>query len=108
MVNINRAGRERWLWAAVIFIIAIASVLCLLGAVSTFPDSGWGFLTWKNMQHGGAFNVLAQPDPDNISRDMHEFLTWWSPGQYLIPGGIAVFTGLKIGWGMAITSIIFT
>ncbi|MVN23435.1 hypothetical protein [Mucilaginibacter arboris] len=108
MVNVNRARTERLLWTAIVATLVIASVSCLSASVSTFPDSGWGFLTWKNMQHGGAFNLLPEPDPDNIAENTYTFLTWWSPGQYLVPGGIAVFTGLKIGWAMAISAIIFT
>lgn len=108
MVNLNRAHAEKLLWMIIMTAIVIASVSCLLASVTTFPDSGWGFLTWKNMQHGGGFNILPEPDPDNIAENTYTFLTWWSPGQYLIPGGIAAFTGIKIGWAMAITSILFT
>ncbi len=108
MVNLNRAATERLLWIAIAAALAIAGVSCLLVSVSTFPDSGWGFLTWKNMLHGGGFNLLPEPDPDNIAKDAYTFLTWWSPGQYLVPGSIASFIGIKIGWGMVLTSIIFT
>ncbi len=108
MVNLNRAATERLLWMAIIAALAIACVSCLLVSVSTFPDSGWGFLSWKNTLHGGGFNLLPEPDPDNLAKDTYTFLTWWSPGQYLVPGGSASFIGQKIGWGMVFTSIIFT
>lgn len=108
MFNVNRALTKHLLWAAIITAIAVVSISTLLVSVSTYPDPGWGFLTWKSIQHGGNFNMLPEPDSDNIAKDTYRFLTWWSPGQYLIPGGIAAFTGLKIGWGMVITSIIFT
>lgn len=108
MVNLNRAATERLLWIAIVAALIIAIVSCLLVSVSTFPDPGWGFLTWKNMLHGGGFNMLPEPDPDNIAKNTYTFLTWWSPGQYLVPGSIASFIGIKIGWGMVLTSIIFT
>lgn len=108
MVNPNRARTERLLRTAIVITLVLASLLCLLLSVSTFPDSGWGFLTWKNMLHGGGFNLLPEPDPDDLAKDTYTFLTWWSPGQYLVPGSIASFTGIKIGWGMAISSILST
>ena len=108
MFNVNRARTERLLWAGVFTALLIAGVSCLWVSVSTFPDPGWGFLTWKNLQQGGGFNLLPEPNPKNIATDTLTFLTWWSPGQYLVPGGIASFIGIKLGWAMAITSILFT
>jgi len=108
MVNLNRARTEQLLWIAIIAALSIACVACAVVSVSTFPDPGWGFLTWKNMQQGGGFNLLPGPDPHNITKDTFKFLTWWSPGQYLFPGSIASFIGIKIGWGMVITTVVFT
>src|SRR5262245_13860499 len=50
------------------------------------PDSINGFLAFRDMLAGGAFNSIASPDPDNIANDVVAFLTLWSPGQYLVPG----------------------
>ena len=78
------------------------------------PDSSTGFLALRSMLQGGAFNYVITPDPANIANDSASFLTWWSPGQYLVPAAfillgadyylaislttlIAIITGV-IGW----------
>src|SRR5262245_27069016 len=50
-----------------------------------FTDSGIGFLALRSMLDGGAFNNITVADPSNIANDLAIFLTWWSPGQYLVP-----------------------
>src|SRR5262245_26864162 len=49
-------------------------------------DSGVGFLALRSMAEGGAFNSITAPDPVNIATDSVYFVSWWSPGQYLVPG----------------------
>ncbi len=44
-----------------------------------------GFLALKNWEAGGAFNYLESVRATDISFTNREFLTWWSPAQYLIP-----------------------
>jgi len=62
-----------------------------------------GMLAWRTLENGGAFNTVTEPDPADISKDRARFLTWWSPGQYLVPG---VFTrlGLRLGSALTITT----
>src|SRR5262245_55844221 len=50
------------------------------------PDVGVGFLAFRDMLVGGPFNGITQPDPANIANDTVTFISWWSPGQYLVPG----------------------
>jgi hypothetical protein len=66
---------------------------------SVYSDSGWGFLALKSWHEGAPFNNLAAPNNENISQDRSYFLTWWSPGQYLIP---ALFLDANRNHGRAI------
>jgi hypothetical protein len=70
-------------------------------------DSGIGFLAFHGMLEGGAFNSFASPDPANIDNDIVTFLTWWSPGQYLVPG-IFIWLGCNYGLALSLTSLIAT
>jgi hypothetical protein len=71
------------------------------------PDSGVGFLVLRNMLEGGAFNTFTGPDPVNIARDGIQFLSWWSPGQYLVPG-IFILLGANYGIALSLTALIAT
>lgn len=51
---------------------------------------------------GGGFNQLIQPDQADIAKNTVKFLTWWTPGQYLIPWGFK-FMGFNTGQAAAIT-----
>src|SRR5262249_7737999 len=67
-------------------------------------DPGFGFLAFRSMLEGGSFNKITAPDPANIAEDVSYFLTWWSPGQYLIPG---TFVWLGTDYGLAISLTTF-
>jgi hypothetical protein len=88
----------------------IALVLCGLFTVgglfyppSLSHDAGWGMQEWRTLAAGGPFNTTVSPDPADISRDQASFVTWWSPGQYLIPGMLTVL-GLRLGTALSITA----
>jgi hypothetical protein len=73
-------------------ILIVLSVLTIVTGVvifihppAIFPDPSWGYQVLKSMQHGGGFNMRINPDHDNIAANYREFLSWWSPGQYLLP-----------------------
>lgn len=62
------------------------------------PDSASGFAVWESRQAGAPWNHLRFPDPADISKDSDAFLTWWSPGQYTVPGW---FKNAGFSWGQA-------
>jgi hypothetical protein len=62
------------------------------------PDSASGFAVWESGQAGAPWNHLRFPDPANLSKDRDTFLTWWSPGQYVVPGW---FKRAGFSWGQA-------
>lgn len=76
----------------------------ILGLISwfvlpgVFTDSAFGLLVLESMAEGSGFNMASAPDPENIALDRRYFMTWWSPGQYLIPG---FFLQLGISHGQA-------
>jgi hypothetical protein len=71
------------------------------------PDTGIGFLALRSMLKGGAFNSITGPDPANIANDVVTFLTWWSPGQYLVPGSF-IWLGTDYGLALSLTGLIAT
>ena len=88
------------------FIAALAISGMLAGASLLVPpfidwDSAFGFLAWRGTLLGAA-NSIISPDPANIAHDAVDFLTVWSPGQYLIPGAISLI-GVPLGVAMTLT-----
>jgi hypothetical protein len=71
------------------------------------PDSIVGFLAFRGMLEGGAFNSIASPDPNNIANDVVAFVTLWSPGQYLVPGSF-IWLGTNYGLALSLTTLIAT
>ena len=72
-----------------------------------YPDSGWGFLVLKSMEKGAPFNYSKIPDSKDISRDQLQFCSWWTPGQYALPGAIKHSFNLKLGPAIIVTVILF-
>ena len=73
-----------------------------------FPDPANGFQVLRSMHLGGGFNNIVAPDQSDISQDYTEFLTWWSPGQYLVPYFFKLIFGLNLGRGIAIAVFLAT
>ena len=100
-------GNRPGLFRLALILAALApiayTIAAFIVAPSMDPDAGWGFLAWRSMQAGAAFNTYYTPDPADLSKDIAPFLAWWSPGQYLVPGVIGL-TGLKVGQAIAITA----
>lgn len=91
-------------------IIAITLIMGLMIFVyppAIFPDPSHGFQVMKSMQMGGGFNKLVTPNQDDISKNNSDFLTWWSPGQYLVPYIIKLITGLNTGRATALVITLF-
>jgi uncharacterized membrane protein YGL010W len=84
-------------------ITLILGVLLFIAPPSIFPDPGWGFQVMRSMQQGAHFNILASPNPDNIAINQNDFLSWWSPGQYLVPYFLQTVLWLNTGKAVAVT-----
>lgn len=77
-------------------------VMILIYPPSIFPDASHGFQVMRSMQMGGGFNHLVSPDQDDISKNTSQFLTWWSPGQYLVPYFVQLVFGMNTGHATAL------
>src|ERR1044071_8727383 len=70
-------------------------------------DSLYGFLAYKGSMQTGSFNMIADVSPNNINLVQKEFVSWWSPGQWVVPGLIHYVTGIKLGLASIITTLLF-
>jgi hypothetical protein len=92
-----------------IILLIICSTVFILGIIlffippALFPDPAQGFQVLRSMQMGSGFNNFVSPDQGDISQNYTEFLTWWSPGQYVMPWFFKLITGLNTGKAIAIT-----
>jgi hypothetical protein len=92
---------------AITGVIVLAMGLVLFIIPPPVPtDPAQGFQVLKSMQQGSAFNTLTIPSQLDISKTQTQFLTWWSPGQYLVPYVIKMLTGLDLGHCIALTVIL--
>jgi hypothetical protein len=80
----------------------VMGILLFLHPPAIFPDPSWGFQVMRGMQNGGKFNLLPQPNVNNIAQNSPVFLSWWSPGQYLAPYALISLFKLNMGQGAAI------
>ena len=94
--------------AALGILVLILGILIYLYPTSIFPDSCWGFQVLRAMQMGGGFNMAIKPDPADVAKNSAEFLTWWSPGQYLVPYIFKLLLGINTGKAAAVTEIMAT
>ncbi len=87
----------------VVVALVISGILLFFIPPALFPDPGQGFQVLRSMQMGGGFNNFVSPDQSDISQNYTEFLTWWSPGQYLVPYLFKLAVSLNTGRAIAIT-----
>jgi hypothetical protein len=93
-------------------LIAALAISGVLGGTSLLIppfvdlDSADGFLAWRGTLLGAANSVISA-NPANIAQDRAEFLAFWSPGQYLIPGAISLM-GVPLGIAMTLTTTLST
>src|ERR1700749_2710472 len=90
------------LWITCIAVL-VMGVLLFLIPPALFPDPANGFPVLRCMQLGGPFKTMVAPDQSDIAQNYSEFITWWSPGQYLVPYFFKLIAGVNTGQAMAIT-----
>ncbi|WP_374948791.1 hypothetical protein [Mucilaginibacter sp.] len=79
-------------------------ILVFINPAALFPDPSWGFQVMRSMEMGSGFNLLTRPEHENLAKNTSEFLTWWSPGQYLIPYFFKFTLHLNTGQAAAVTT----
>lgn len=94
-----------------IYILLLVPVTLFIVSLFIRPamvfDTAVGFRVLRRMLEGGPFNYDSSPDPANIANNVEAFLTWWTPGQYLVPG-IFVWFGTDDGLAISLTALIAT
>jgi hypothetical protein len=98
----EKPNLSRIIIGAIFTIVLVLGVLLFLSPPSVFPDPANGFNVMRSMEMGGGFNRLISPDQEDISKNTTQFLTWWSPGQYLVPYAFKTLFGLNTGQASAI------
>lgn len=95
---------------AITILLMIGYLLSTLSIppVMFFSDPGCGFLIWKSMLEGAPFNHMYYPCPDNIQNTCSDFITWWTPGQYLIPGLLSKTLSISLGRSLTYTIFLFS
>lgn len=102
---LSKDNTHRLILTLLTLLILIPGVFLFLNPPAVFPDPGMGFQVLRNMQLGASFNTLITPDQGDISQNYTEFLTWWSPGQYLVPYLFKGVTHVNLGQATALTVI---
>ncbi|TAJ33579.1 MAG: hypothetical protein EPO67_07415, partial [Reyranella sp.] len=99
------AGQDRWLRLAGAIALGVTLLYAIVSVVvrpAMYSDSAWGFVGWYSGK-GLPFNYAMAVDQADISKDVVVFPTWWSPGQYILPG-LLEMAGLDLG--QAITVVV--
>ncbi len=102
-MTVQQSPLHRIILIALGMLVLIMGVMIFIAPMAIFPDPSWGFQVLQKMQAGGAFNIATKPDHADISKNYSEFLSWWSPGQYLVPYFFQAILGVNTGQASAIT-----
>lgn len=100
------SSTHRIILLAVFVIVAALGIMVIITPAAIFPDASWGFRVLRSMQMGAPFNVLTKPDHLDIAQNTSEFISWWSPGQYLIPYIFKSLFGLTTGHAASVTTML--
>jgi hypothetical protein len=88
-------------------VVIILGILIFLAPPALFVDAADGFRTLRSMEMGNGFNQLVTPNADDLTKNSTEFLTWWSPGQYLVPYVFKLIFGINTGRATALAITLF-
>ncbi|MES2062878.1 MAG: hypothetical protein V4456_13210 [Bacteroidota bacterium] len=97
---------HRIILLAVFILVTALGVITIVTPAAIFPDASWGFQVLRSMQMGAGFNTLIKPSQQNIAQNTSEFISWWSPGQYLIPYFFKSVLGLNTGQAASVTTML--
>src|SRR5437879_7234638 len=100
---LNQQSLPKIITGALCVLIVVLGTLLFINPPSVFPDPANGFLVMRSMEMGNGFNLMISPDQGDISKNTAEFLTWWSPGQYLVPYAFKLLFGFNTGQASALT-----
>ncbi|HWZ16299.1 MAG TPA: hypothetical protein VNW95_13760 [Mucilaginibacter sp.] len=99
----QKSNSHKIVLLAAFIVVVSMGVLLFFNPPAVFPDPGMGFQVLRSMQFGAPFNTLICPAQSDISQNYSQFLTWWSPGQYLVPYLFKFGSFFNTGEAVAIT-----
>lgn len=107
--NMSKIIMGKSIHGSLIILIAFFAVITI--GVIFFPlivsiDSIYGFLAYKGTIQTGRFNSLQEVSQDDIAIIKNHFVAWWAPGQWIAPGIISFFLGLKLGVASIIVTVL--
>jgi hypothetical protein len=103
----------RYIRSYKIILGVLTAITLVMGAMifiyppAVYPDSSTGFQVMRSMQMGKGFNLLISPNALDLSKNTSQYLTWWSPGQYLIPYVVKLILGVNTGHASALVITLF-
>ena len=103
----QKIGLSRLILTIIGILVLALGIMIFIYPPAIYPDPAHGFQVMRSMEMGGGFNRLVSPDQSNISKNTSLFLTWWSPGQYLIPYCFKLLFGFNTGHASALTVTVF-
>ncbi|HVY73939.1 MAG TPA: hypothetical protein VG890_03860 [Puia sp.] len=83
-------------WLLICLLIAF-TCCCLIKPLVLSVDSAYGFLAYKGTLFFHAFNRVPELSILNIAKTDAIFESWWSPGQWLVPGLLNFVFGIRLG-----------
>ncbi|RFZ95316.1 hypothetical protein D0C36_07240 [Mucilaginibacter conchicola] len=105
-MSASSASSHKIILYIVFALVTVMGILLLVNPAGVYPDAAWGFQVWRGMQKGHGFNILTLPGQWDIAQNGEEFKSWWSPGQYLVPGIFQKLFGLDLGHASSLTVVI--
>ncbi len=99
---------KKYIWLALFIVFALFSVSTFFVPLVLGDDPAFGFNVWQSMQSGSDFNTLLVPEAHSLSLNKPVFVSWWSPGQYLMPVFVAFVTHLSFERSSLLITILFT
>jgi hypothetical protein len=91
-----------------IFLLLAFTIAGFWVALVLGEDPGFGLSVWNDMLHGNSFNTFSLPSSTNIAKNQSLFLTWWSPGQYIVPGVLSNVLGISLGNAALWVTLLFS
>jgi hypothetical protein len=91
----------------IILLLFLISIIILCSNITIFHgDPLNGFLALKGTLLDGEINMVTHYSLLDLDNPNYSYLTWWSPGQYVIPHVISSLFGLSFIMGIKLTIIL--
>jgi hypothetical protein len=100
---LQKNKRHRLLLWLIFLYVLVMGIMTIAVPPGVDPDSCWGFMVMHSMELGNRFNLLVTPNPANIATNQSIFLSWWSPGQYLLPYFFKALFKVNTGHAVSVT-----